>query len=307
MKSKSKSKSKNQRSKTKRKSHLNGGYRKTKRKSRLNGGNIFNSRLLRSCSLDPPTVKFIKAYEQAGKSLDKDKHKQRFIQEDSQVLFDYLSKPNDCENERDALKRIIELFSNSNKVAFYRNYGAADENDDSPFTLAYLHVIKQIKGIVEPDSGEIKQIKGIVEPYSGEIKQIKGIVEPDSKDNIRKFVNGDLDTMEEMLKSGNITNVDVQDKTFYDYTALIYKTAAGKIVEMEWLLEKGANVNLQNTNGESAIYRAIYQDDLDKVELLLRYKADLNIKNKSGRTPLAYAIMLEKNKVIPILEEAMKS
>ena len=101
---KSKSKSKNQR-------------RKTKRKSHLNGGNIFNSRLLRSCSLDPPTVKFIKAYEQAGKSLDKDKHKERFIQEDSQVLFNYLvygfTKLNNCENERDALKRIIELFSNS--------------------------------------------------------------------------------------------------------------------------------------------------------------------------------------------------
>jgi len=139
-----------------------------------------------------------------------------------------------------------------------------------------------------------------------EIKKIRGIVEADSDENIKKFIRGDLDTMKSMLGSGNITNVDVQDKTFDHFTALIYKTSVGTIAEIEWLLNHGANVDIQNTYGESAIFHAIYKDDVDKVKLLLKYKADLNIKNKSGDTPIAYAKFFAKNTVIPILEEAMK-
>jgi len=303
---KSKSKSKSQRSKTKRKSRLNGGHRKTKRKSRLNGGHIFNSRLLRSCSLDPPTVKFIKAYEQAGKSLDKDKHKQRFIQEDSQVLVDYLSIPNDCENERDALKRIIELFSNSNKDAFYGNYGAADENDNSQFTLAYLKVIKSLESAMKEEQERIDREKAEKDRLDRE--------KAEKDANIQRFVSGDIDidTMKEMMKSGNITDINVRNKSLFDYTALIYKTSYGTIDQMEWLLDNGANVDLQDSYGMSAIYHAIFKNDVAKVQLLLTNNPDLNISNKSGDTPLAYAKMYKNDfrykndDIISILEKEEK-
>ena len=140
-----------------------------------------------------------------------------------------------------------------------------------------------------------------------EIKKFRGIVEPDSDENIRRFVTGDIETMKEMLESGNITNIDVQDKDFDDYTALMYKTKYGKIDEMEWLLDKGANVELQDKDGRSVIFMAIYTNDVEKVEFLLKYNPNLNMKERSGHTPLTYAIMLKKEKIIPILEAAMKS
>jgi ankyrin repeat protein len=137
------------------------------------------------------------------------------------------------------------------------------------------------------------------------IKKIRGIVEPDSDENITKFIRGNLDTMIEMMESGNITNVDVQDKTT-KYTALRVKTFYGDIADMEWLLKKKANVDLQGSDGMSAIFDAIDSDfnDFEKVELLLEYKPNLNIISNSGDTPLTYAIKSKKNKIISILEKS---
>jgi ankyrin repeat protein len=131
--------------------------------------------------------------------------------------------------------------------------------------------------------------------------------EPDSEYNIEKFIIGDLKTMKEMLESGRITNVDVKGgKYLSGYTALIHKASNGNIAELEWLLEHGANVDLQAL-GRSAIFFAINHNDVDMVKLLLKFNPNLNIENRSGHTPLTYAKMTKRKKIIPILEAAMKS
>lgn len=142
-----------------------------------------------------------------------------------------------------------------------------------------------------------------------DIKKIRGVVGPDSDANITKFIRGaDLATMKEMMENGNITNVDVQDKTSNGYTALMYKTLHGNIDQMKWLLDKKANVDLRDYMGMSAIHNAVRKDDVDKVELLLKYNPKLNIINKYGKTLLEYADGLSTSpKIISILEAAMKS
>jgi ankyrin repeat protein len=134
--------------------------------------------------------------------------------------------------------------------------------------------------------------------------------EPDSEYNIEKFIIGDLKTMKEMLESGRITNVDVQakgGKYLPFFSALIHKASNGNIAEFEWLLEHRANVDLQDKDGMSAIFYAIFYSDVDRVKLLLKSNPNLNMKEKSGHTPLTYAIKLKRKKIIPILEEAMKA
>jgi ankyrin repeat protein len=126
-------------------------------------------------------------------------------------------------------------------------------------------------------SGERKLVSNI----QSEIKKIRGIVDPDSDENITKFIReADLATMKEMMENGSITNVDVRNKTVNGLTALMHKTLNGNIDQMKWLLEKGANVDLQDSNGMSAIHRAIQKDDVDRVKLLLKYNPKLNIINK---------------------------
>ena len=105
----------------------------------------------------------------------------------------------------------------------------------------------------------------------------------------------------------NISFYFVRDKYIYNYTALIYKTSNRTIDQIEWLLGNGANVDLQDSDGMSAIYHAIFKEDVAKVHLLLDYNPNLNIMDKSGDTPLAFAKMTKRKKIIPILEAAIKS
>lgn len=117
--------------------------RRQQRTKRVGGG---LTSFLRSCSSDPYIVKFVQNYNQAGESDDKPKHQKRFIDEDALELKKYFRKINQggepCENEKDALKTVRELFSN--KVDFMKNYGASEDIGDrfeqSPFQQMFLEV-----------------------------------------------------------------------------------------------------------------------------------------------------------------------
>jgi ankyrin repeat protein len=56
---------------------------------------------------------------------------------------------------------------------------------------------------------------------------------------------------------------------------------------MEILLKKGANPNLKNTDGETALMWSLH--DIEKTKLLLRYNADINVKSRSGNSALLIA------------------
>lgn len=201
-------------------------------------------------------------------------------------------------------------------------------------SLSSEEVYRQMNDRLERSTNKTETIKMIIQTFlslikiniddhtvSGErkmgktsqykIKKIRGIVEPETEDNIERFLTGDIATMEKMMEDGMITNINVQDKNG-GYTALMAQTLYGEIAEMEWLLKKKANVDLQGSDGMSAIFLAIYNGDLDKVKLLLRYNANLKIMEKSGDTPLTYAMKIKdamkikENKIILMLEEAIQ-
>ncbi|HOQ93119.1 MAG TPA: ankyrin repeat domain-containing protein [Treponemataceae bacterium] len=52
------------------------------------------------------------------------------------------------------------------------------------------------------------------------------------------------------------------------------------------LLEKGANANVQNTNGETALFNAVKSDASTTIALLVSHKADINIRDFLGNTAL---------------------
>lgn len=74
-----------------------------------------------------------------------------------------------------------------------------------------------------------------------------------------------------------------------DYPPLIASAASGDLGRVRDLLEGGANVNVQDADGTTALMSACRNCDLQMVELLLRYGADVNLEDNSSRTPLYIA------------------
>lgn len=48
------------------------------------------------------------------------------------------------------------------------------------------------------------------------------------------------------------------------------------------MVDHGADVNAQNKEKQTALMKAAYEDDLEKVKILILSGADLNLKNKEG-------------------------
>ena len=82
----------------------------------------------------------------------------------------------------------------------------------------------------------------------------------DTPENICKFVMNDgteedIKMMNKMLQDGLISSPDVKCKKWYNGTALMYQSSFnGTFEAMEFLIDKGADVNLTNDLRETALF-----------------------------------------------------
>lgn len=77
---------------------------------------------------------------------------------------------------------------------------------------------------------------------------------------------------------------------------LLYSAAVGSADAMKYLLDKGADVNVQNGFGSTALM--ISATDIAKVRLLVEHGADVNRASKQGRTALFIAAMSDQSSEI---------
>lgn len=95
--------------------------------------------------------------------------------------------------------------------------------------------------------------------------------------------SNDLQKVKTLLTAGADISVADEDGD----NALMYAALYSTDTCMRWLLEKGADPNVQNKRGETALSWST--NDLRKTKLLLEYKADPDIKSKEGNTPFLVA------------------
>jgi len=82
---------------------------------------------------------------------------------------------------------------------------------------------------------------------------------------------GNAKALEQALANGASANDSLSS-----YTALMAATLNGTVDQMKVLIEHGANVNYQSSNGTTALWLAV--PDWDKTNLLLDHGADINHK-----------------------------
>jgi uncharacterized protein len=113
-------------------------------------------------------------------------------------------------------------------------------------------------------------------------------------------------------KTGNITGVrqslenggNINWKSQTGNTPIIIAASEPKNGKMvEFLCQKGADLNVRNMHGATALILATYYNHVDSVEALAKCKADKNIKDMWGRTALDYAEQYEYTRIIALLKD----
>ena len=78
---------------------------------------------------------------------------------------------------------------------------------------------------------------------------------------------------------------------------------AGNVADARKALERRADVNSRNSQGETPLYTAIRNGNLEMVRLLLEKGADINSRNNNDYTPLLAAVLRENLEMVRFLLE----
>ena len=96
----------------------------------------------------------------------------------------------------------------------------------------------------------------------------------------------DLDAL---ISSVVSPNASTYSQTNHIHTLLMCAAAHGSVECAKLLLDKGANVNLKNFAGFTALHWAAYTGRTETLELLVSKGADIESRTEDGKTPLHIA------------------
>jgi ankyrin repeat protein len=114
------------------------------------------------------------------------------------------------------------------------------------------------------------------------------------------------ETVKLLLQAG----ADVNVKNVFGHTPLTSAIASGYTEIIRLLITVHTNIDLVNTQdkeGVTILMQAASIGDSEKVKLLLDAGADPNMKDNKGQTALTYAQMSKNTEIVKLLENSMKS
>jgi len=139
------------------------------------------------------------------------------------------------------------------------------------------------------------------EDQKSETKEVT--VKPPKMDIHTATVLGDLNTINQHISAGSDLN---EREPTMNSTPLISAAVFGKTEVARALIEAGADVNLQNNEGSSALHTAAFLCRTEIVRMLLENGANKELKNIYGSTPLV-SVAGPFEEVKPIYDEFTKN
>jgi ankyrin repeat protein len=85
---------------------------------------------------------------------------------------------------------------------------------------------------------------------------------------------------------------------------LLEAVRLNEIEEVKKLIEKGADVNVVDEYGATALYWASYKGHSEIVKILIEAGADVNVVNRDGETALYWTSSWGYSEIVKILKEA---
>ncbi|EAY03683.1 hypothetical protein TVAG_031820 [Trichomonas vaginalis G3] len=94
---------------------------------------------------------------------------------------------------------------------------------------------------------------------------------------------------------------NVNIKNYYGETALHYAALNNSKEIVEVLLSYGANINEKDESGETALHKAALHNSKEEAEVLLLHGANINEKDESGETALHIAAFKNNKEIVEVL------
>ncbi len=85
-------------------------------------------------------------------------------------------------------------------------------------------------------------------------------------------------------------------------TVLMYAVWVGNTDAVKYLVEKGADVNAQDTGGATALHLAVWRSSTPIALYLIENGASTTAMSKEGMTPMDIAIMRENREIMEAIE-----
>jgi len=128
---------------------------------------------------------------------------------------------------------------------------------------------------------------------------------------LKAIENGEGDVVSSLLegfKKFNETFSRPDDKEVENWTYLLHSCKFGNSQIVQALLEKGADLNVQDSNGKPSLYWASCHEDGEEstriCKLLIEKGVDVNQRAEDGRTALLGAVINDNYKTLEVLLEA---
>ncbi len=205
------------------------------------------------------------------------------------------------------------------------NPNSADNNGQTALYFAARHgcteIVKALLAVgadVNKPAGWQKRTPLFVSAIGFQYETAKVLI--DAGGNINQFDGDGIAPLHYVVSGGRDTGLpvrtetvkkfieelhpDVNQKTQWGVSPLQCASLCGHSNIVKILLEHGADVNYADTAGNTALHRAVKNEDIQTVGILLEAGADVNCANKHGETPLHTAVFDENVQCITALLNA---
>jgi len=117
------------------------------------------------------------------------------------------------------------------------------------------------------------------------------------------YLNGDMDSVNYLLNRGE--NINALDDHGW---SLLYIAAMNDDLEgVQYFIEKGANINAKNVQGLTALMVSSAVGALDVVLFLIEHGAQINVKDTSGKTAIIHASEEGQQEIVDLLNLTKKN
>jgi ankyrin repeat protein len=114
--------------------------------------------------------------------------------------------------------------------------------------------------------------------------------------------NDNTDILQNLInKKSSLNNKDIYNQSMIHFSAQL-----NSIKSLIMLIEIGANINLKNNNGDTALNIALKFENNEAAKILIKNKADLMLKNNNQQSALYIAAQNEMTELFPLIASNSK-